>query len=710
MKMRFYLVLILFFQFTFVNAQQHLTLEEAVMGPGGQFAPETLEQLKWVKNTETYMYVEDKTIYVSGPGVKNESKKLITLDELNKWKGGNAMTFVPNITWLNENQFTFSHEKVVYEGDLKLKQIKKRLELPVDAQNSDYHSASNRLAYTVENNLYIATAEKKIQVTQLDKDIVAGQSISRNEYGISKGTFWNNDGSKLAFYQKDESKVSNYPLTNYNTVPATVQEIKYPFAGQPSEHVSVGVYDVQSGKTIYLRPSNSEADQFYLTNLAWAPDNKTIYLAWLNRQTTHTRLLAFNSETGDEIKELFSEYDEKWVEPLRPVTFIPNKNDRFIWLSRRDGFTNAYLYDTTGKLYGKTNFKFDIVGLVGFDKKGENMFVMATGENPTNTMCYKVNLKNMSATLVTKKEGVHHIQLSTSGSHVLDVYSSLGVAQVIDLIDAKGNVRNLKTAKNPLADRLIGKTELFTIKAANGTELWCRLIKPTNFDTNKKYPVVVYVYNGPHAQLVTNNFLGGASLWMNYLAEKGYLVFTVDGQGSANRGRDFEQVIHRQLGTQEIEDQMVGVEWLKSQPYVDASRMAVHGWSYGGFMTTSLMLRKPGVFKVGVAGGPVIDWALYEVMYGERYMDTPQENPDGYKTADVTQYVKNLQGDLLMIHGADDDVVVMQHNMKFLKACVDNQVQVDFFVYPGHAHNVRGKDRVHLIGKIIDYIEEKLND
>jgi dipeptidyl-peptidase-4 len=710
MKIRLYLVLTLLVQFSLVNAQQYLTLEEAVMGPGRQFAPESIDQLKWVKNTETYMYVEDKSVYVSGPGVKNQAKKLISLEDLNNWKGGGAMTAIPNINWLNEHQFTFTNVKVIYEADVKQKSVRKRLDLPTDAKNSDYHSGGNRMAYTIENNLYVATADKVSQITQLGKDVVAGQSISRNEYGISKGTFWNNDGSKLAFYQKDETKVSNYPLTNYNTVPASVSEIKYPFAGQPSEHVSVGVYDVQSGNTIYLRPSNSEGDQFYLTNLGWAPDNKTIYLAWMNRQTTHTRLLAFNSETGEEIKELFSEKDEKWVEPQRPVTFIPNKNDRFIWFSRREGFTNAYLYDTNGKLHGQTGFKFDILSLVGFDKKGENMFVMATGENPTNTMCYKVNLKSMSATLVTKKEGVHQVQISTSGANIIDSYSSLGVAQVIDLIDGKGNVRNLKTSKNPLADRMIGKTELFTIKATNGTDLWCRLIKPSNFDASKKYPVVVYVYNGPHAQLVTNNFLGGASLWMNYLAEKGYLVFTVDGQGSANRGRDFEQIIYRQLGTQEIEDQMVGVEWLKSQPYVDASRMAVHGWSYGGFMTTSIMLRKPGVFKVGVAGGPVIDWALYEVMYCERYMDTPQENPEGYKASDVTQYVKNLQGDLLMIHGADDDVVVMQHNMKFLKACVDNQVQVDFFAYPGHAHNVRGKDRVHLIQKIIDYIEEKLEE
>jgi dipeptidyl-peptidase 4 len=246
------------------------------------------------------------------------------------------------------------------------------------------------------------------------------------------------------------------------------------------------------------------------------------------------------------------------------------------------------------------------------------------------------------------------------------------------------------------------------LNANNGVPLYCRLIKPSNFDAKKKYPVVIYVYNGPHVQLVTNTYLGGASLWMNYLAEKGYLVFTIDGQGSAHRGKSFEQIIHRQLGEQEMADQLVGVEWLKMQPYVDAGRMAIHGWSYGGFMTTSLMTKKPGTFKVGVAGGPVIDWRLYEVMYTERYMDTPQENAEGFDKTNCLKYVDQLQGKLLMIHGADDDVVVLQHNARFIEACVKKNKEVDFFLYPGHAHNVRGKDRVHLMNKIIEYITDNL--
>lgn len=707
MKIQISLFLILSFISCFIDAQQKLTLEEAVTGQFRQFAPETLSQNQWIKDTDNFTYLKDNTVWIST--IKGPEKKLFSLDELNEWKGGSQLKAIPTIVWLEKDVFYFEADNKVYECNVKTKKIVAANEYETPLENQDYHPASKQIAYTGENNLWLKSNGKSIQITNNSEQIVSGQSISRNEYGIAKGTFWNNAGSRLAFYQKDESKVSNYPLTNYTQIPAVVREIKYPFAGMASELVSVGIYDISSGKTIFLKPKNSEGDQFYLTNLSWAPDNRTVYVVWLNRKTTDMRLIAFDASTGEEIKTLFSEHDEKWLEPEHPAMFVPGKPNQFLWLSRRDGFTNIYHYTTDGKLLNQTSFKFDVKDIISFDKKSEYAFITATGDNPTNSLCYKVKLSDMSATLLTPSQGIHTVKVSDIGSYVIDQYSNLNTPNKIDLLDSKGRVvRNLLTAKNPYETKAIGQTELFTIKADDGMDLWCRLIKPSDFNQDKKYPVVVYVYNGPHVQLVTNGFLGGSSLWMNYLAERGYLVFTVDGHGSAHRGRAFEQVIHRQLGTQEIVDQLKGVEWLKKQSFVDADRMAIHGWSYGGFMTTSLMLRTPGTFKVGVAGGPVIDWALYEVMYGERYMDTPQENPEGYRTADLTQHVKNLKGDLLMIHGADDDVVVMQHNMKFLKACVDNQVQVDFFVYPSHAHNVRGKDRIHLIAKIIDYIAEKL--
>ena len=228
---------------------------------------------------------------------------------------------------------------------------------------------------------------------------------------------------------------------------------------------------------------------------------------------------------------------------------------------------------------------------------------------------------------------------------------------------------------------------------------------PTDFDKTKKYPVIVYLYNGPHLQLVTNNFPASGNLWYEYMAQRGYIVFTMDGRGSSNRGTQFEQAVFRNLGETEMKDQLKGVEYLKSLPFVNAEKMGIHGWSFGGFMTTSFMLKYPEVFKAGVAGGPVIDWTLYEIMYTERYMDTPKENPEGYAKANLLDKVQNLKGKLLMIHGAQDDVVVWQHSVKFLKSAVDKGVQLDYFVYSGHPHNVSGKDRVHLMQKVTDYFD-----
>jgi dipeptidyl-peptidase-4 len=275
------------------------------------------------------------------------------------------------------------------------------------------------------------------------------------------------------------------------------------------------------------------------------------------------------------------------------------------------------------------------------------------------------------------------------------------------IINFKGKiVKKLMESEDKLADYKIGTAEIGTIKAKDGTKLYTRLIKPHDFDPNKKYPVLVYVYGGPHAQLITNSWLDGASLWMYWMAEQGYLVYTVDNRGSAERGFEFESQIHRQLGTVEIEDQLAGVEYLKSLPYVDGDRLAVHGWSFGGFMTTSLMLRTPDVFQVGVAGGPVTDWKYYEIMYGERYMDRPEQNKEGYEQASLMTHAENLKGDLLLIHGTSDDVVVMQHNLALVQKFVELGIQMDFFPYPMHKHNVRGKDRVHLMRKVLNYVLE----
>jgi dipeptidyl-peptidase-4 len=305
---------------------------------------------------------------------------------------------------------------------------------------------------------------------------------------------------------------------------------------------------------------------------------------------------------------------------------------------------------------------------------------------------------------------MHNTQLSSDMSVAIDNYSNPETPRIVQVIETNGTKNKLiLQAANPLADYSLGKMDIFTIKSKGGDDLYCRMFKPVNFDPNQKYPVIVYWYGGSHAQLITNGWNGGAGDYLfQYFAERGYVVFSIDTHGSDNRGKAFEQAMFRKAGDVQMEDMMSGVDYLKTLPFADTGNMGLFGWSYGGFMTTDFMLNHPDVFKVAVAGGPVIDWKFYEIMYTERYMDTPQENPEGFAATDLTKQVSKLKGKLMLIHGLQDNVVLQQHSVNFVKACVDNGVQIDYMIYPGHEHNVRGKDRAHLYKKIADYLTGEL--
>jgi len=478
-------------------------------------------------------------------------------------------------------------------------------------------------------------------------------------------------------------------------------------AGQGSEKAKIGIYNLKTKKTIYLDIDTS--DEHYLTNLSWTPNEKHVLVAEINREQNHVWYNRYDVTTGKKVNTLFEETSDKWTEPEFDAVFLPNSTTNFLWFSERDGFMNLYQYTTEGKLVKQlTKFNWVVTSILGFDSKGKNVFITGTGADARETHAFKVNLKSGKYSKLTTQNGSHRTQLNTNGNYLIDSYSSLIIPKNIEIVATKKvKATSIYTANNPLKDYKLGTTKFITLKGIDGTDLYAKITKPANFDASKKYPVLVYVYGGPHAQLVTNSWLGGSSLWMPAFATaENYIVFTLDNRGSANRGFAFESSIHRNLGDVEIEDQLTGIEYLKSLDFVDSNRIAVNGWSYGGFMTTSLMLRNPGIFTTAVAGGPVTDWKYYEVMYGERYMDTPQENPEGYKKAKVHNYIKNLDGKMLIIHGSVDPTVVSQHSMTLLQEAVKQKVQIDFFTYPMHPHNVRGLDRVHLVKKMLEYIVE----
>jgi dipeptidyl-peptidase-4 len=532
--------------------------------------------------------------------------------------------------------------------------------------------------------------------------------VHRDEFGIHKGLYWSPNGNALAFYKMDQTDVTDYPIVDWSVYPAQNKNIKYPMAGNKSHYVTLHVYNLKSGKTTAINTTGPK-DQ-YLTNVSWSPDEKKIYIAILNREQNFCQLNEYDVESGNLTKTLFEERDEKYVEPLNPMLFVKGNSKQFIWQSRKDGFSHLYLYNIDGSLVKQlSKGNWEVKSVQGFDDKGENIFFHANEQSPVNQDFYSINLKSGKQTRLTSGNGFHTVSLNKDGTYALDNFSSCHTPREYSMI----NTHSLKSvllfkAENPIKEYQLGTWKLFNIKNSEGTDLFCRMFKPVNFDSTKKYPVLVYLYNGPHSQMVTNTWMAGGELWYQYMAEKGFIVFTLDGRGTSFRGKVFEQAIHRQLGTVEMEDQLKGIEYLKSLPYADATRLGVHGWSYGGFMTASLMSRNPGVFKVGVCGGPVIDWSYYEIMYGERYMDAPQENKEGYEKNNLLNHVDKLKGKLLMIHGAQDNVVVWQHSIMYQKRAVDKGVQLDYYVYPGHEHNVLGKDRAHLMEKVTNYFLDNL--
>lgn len=683
------------------------TLEDLIPGGETYRNAEKLPNLQWwgdecIKpGIDTLFAINPKTGKERVIAIRETVNKALEENQTGKLSNFYSIKF----PWTDKEQMLIKLADQYVTYDLANQKVISILVLKKGAANQDYCIANGNVAYTIANNLYV----NEHAITHEPDGIVCGQSVHRNEFGINKGTFWSPKGNLLAFYRMDERMVTQYPLIDFTTRIAEVNNIRYPMAGTASHQVKIGIYNPSTGKLLYL--DSGDPTNRYFTNISWAPDEKSLYLIELNRDQNHAKLCQYNVETGKLTAIILEETHPKYVEPQQPVVFLPWDSTKFIYQSQRDGFNHLYLYDTTGRLIKQlTQGNWLVQELLGFDAKKKEIIIASTENSPLQSNLFRVNLKNNNRIPVGVTEGVHKAILSPSGQYVIDNYTSPTVPRNISLIQTQtGKSINLLKAANPFEGYKMPVIETGTIKAADGvTELHYRLVKPSDLDPNKKYPAIIYVYGGTHAQMITGGWQNGARGWDIYMANKGYIMFTLDNRGSSNRGLEFENVTFRHLGIEEGKDQVKGAEFLQSLPYVDGNRIGVHGWSFGGHMTTALLLRYPDIFKVGVAGGPVIDWSYYEVMYGERYMDTPQSNPEGYEQCNLKNLAGNLKGHLLIIHDDHDDTCVPQHTFSFMKACVDACTYPDLFIYPGHKHNVLGHDRVHLHEKITRYFEDYL--
>nr|WP_288281253.1 S9 family peptidase [uncultured Prevotella sp.] len=698
-----------------MSAQKLFTLEDLNFG-GTNFhnlRPENIF-LTWWGDQLIQTDVEECYTIDTKTGKKT---LLFTLDDINKWAGSDDDHYVRQLT---NATFPYPNEKLVMLGFKKsvilLDFGKKKIvwQDSISGQTAyDWNKTSRATAYVEDDQLFIADGQgKKHQLsTDGSREIVYGQSVHRNEFGIEKGTFWSPDGQHLAFYRMDQSMVTDYPQVDIFPRSASYEPDKYPMAGMTSHKVTVGVYDLGTQKTVYLQ--TGDPTNRYFTNIAWSPDSKTIYMFELNREQNDCRLVSYDATTGVKKAELYRETSDKYVEPLHPIQFLPWDSNLFVMQSQRDGYNHLYLYNKKGEMVKQlTKGVWVVMDVLGFNQKDKSIIIASNEKHALQSNLYAVNIKTLKRTLLDNGEGVHWGKLSSSGTKLYEKYSTPTTPNTVNAIEIsnfKPRTSNLLTAEDPWKDYVQPIFESGSIKAADGvTDLYWRMVKPHDFDITKKYPTVVYVYGGPHAHNVDASWHWASRSWETYMAQKGYIVFILDNRGSENRGLDFEQATFHQLGQIEMQDQMKGVEYLRTLPYIDMNRLGVHGWSFGGFMTISLITNYPDVFKVGVAGGPVIDWKWYEVMYGERYMGTPQNNPEGYAKTSLINKAKDLKGKLQIITGYNDNTVVPQHCLSFLDACIKAGTQPDFFAYPGEEHNMRGHASVHLHERITQYFEDYL--
>ncbi len=708
-----YIYLLLMVSFMTVSAQKkQFTLEDLNFG-GSRYNEMSPEKRHYIWNGEKLLRKDiDQILEVMPNGTE---RLLFDMDDLQKAIGDEE--YLAGINFLNI-QFPYSNQPfalIITPTERWLYDYKKskRIFKQKCAGSLEWNAESRIDVFSNNDNLWIRMPDGTEKQLTYDgsREITYGRSVHRNEFGIEKGVFFSPDGQSLAFYRMDQTMVTDYPQVNTFGRIATYEPDKYPMSGETSHDVMIGIYDVKRDTTVYLNLGN--VTNRYFTNISWSPDGKSLYLIELNREQNIASLDQYNTIDGNKLRTINEEKDEKYVEPLHPISFIPWDDSKFIHWSQQDGFWHLYMYDVASGQCIKqlTKGNYVVLDILGYDEGTNSVIIRANKENLLQRNLYAVNISTGELKLLDNGVGVHEGIVSLGNkTRILDRWTAPDIPRAWEIITLEdGKRKDLGTSKNPWTDYAIPLYKQGTIIASDSkTQLYYRMVLPPDFNENEKYPTVIYVYGGPHAHMLEASWHWNSRSWETYMAQKGYIVFVLDNRGSEHRGKDFEQITFLQLGQEEMKDQMKGVEFLKSLPYVDSTRLGIHGWSFGGYMTISLMTNYPGVFKAGVAGGPVIDWSKYEVMYTERYMKTPQANPEGYKKTNLETKAKELRDRLLIVIGMNDPVVVPQHSMQFLNACNENGTYPDFYVYPGEEHNMQGHMSVHLHEKITRYFEDFL--
>ncbi len=692
---------------------------DAVLDDPDSFTPK-LPRVQWIADTDWYSEVLDgKTgpyVAACDPTTGTRKHRFTSADLARALRAAGAADAadgdLPAFTWIDPERVRIALPDAIYHWTVGSEAAERRLHLFADATALAFAKGDVAAAMIRNADLWIRKADGSTRRVTFDGapgDVEYGSAAHRAEFGIQGGLWFDPTGRRLAFSREDLRAVEPYPYVDYTVVPPRLTHGRYPMAGRAHARVTIGVYDLADDAVRFL--ANDGTDQYW-TNVTFGRDGDTVYVVLVGRGQTDATLVRFDARTGERGATLLREHDAEWVEPELGPMFLPGTEGDFLWFSPRDGHRHLYRYATDGKLLAQiTRGDFDVAQLIGLAADGRTAFVEASGPDARARHLWAAATDGGGMRQLSKGSGTSMATADARGTRFLLHHSSLALPGELSVVDAAGTeLRKIATATTRLDDFARPRQSFFEVTADDGTVLHGLLTLPPDFDPQRRYPLLLYVYGGPHSQLATDawQMSGPRPLWLAWFASQGHVVATVDGRGTQNRGIEFEQVIHRRLGQLEVADQLAAVRHLSALPWIDARRVAVHGWSFGGYMTLMLMLRAPTVFRCGIAGAPVTTWEQYETGYTERYLDTPAENPEGFAAASALPLVANLEGRLLLVHGSDDRTVMLSHAVAFLDAAVEAGVLVDHMLYPMQRHALEGSDRRHLYRLMTRYLTDHL--
>lgn len=717
------LIALLFFVSISTIAQQKITVEEIY---SGAFRAKGMDELQAMKNTNQYTVLNfdraTRTMQIDLYDFSN-LKKVATLINTKDFQelsdGIDSYTFSSDEKQLlianNSNQiYRHSFTADYFLFDLNTKKLTKILE---QVQEPTFSPDGKKIAFAKENNLFVYDILSK-GINQITNDGKKNEVINgicdwvyEEEFAFVRAFDWSTDSNKIAFIRFDESQVPEFSMNVFKKeLYPTVETFKYPKAGEKNSTVSLHIYDLAKNSTKQVNLSNYS--DFYIARIKWTNDANVFSVQVLNRHQDNLDLLFVDSNMAT-YKIVLNEKDNAYVDVTDNLTFL--KDNSFIWTSEKDGWNHIYLYDKTGKLKNQvTKGKWEVTAYYGFDEKTKSIFYQSTENGSIVRDVYKISLDGKKKTKLSSMNGTNAATFSPDFNFYINTFSSSSIPTRYSLNDSKtGNEVKVIEDNAALALKLknydLPAKEFFELTTEKGNKLNAWMIKPKDFDANKKYPVFMYQYSGPGSQEVANEWFNANDYWFMMLTQQGYIVACVDGRGTGFKGAAFKKCTQKELGKYEVEDQIDAAKVIGNYPYVDKSRIGIFGWSFGGFMASNCIMKGAEVFKTAIAVAPVTNWRFYDSIYTERYMQTPQENASGYDDNSPINHVSKLKGNFLLIHGTADDNVHVQNSMQMIEALVQANKQFDWAIYPDKNHGIYGGyTRIQLYNKMTNFIKEKL--